>query len=183
MDTDRIKKIQKYIGCNLIDGEIGNETLTKLETVLGIKNTVEKPVADNFCSKTLPIAKKYLGIKEIPGSRHNPQIIEFHKTTGKFDDDETPWCSSFANYVVKEAGFEGTGNAMARSWMNWGVKLDKPVPGCIVVFTRGTGGQGHVAFVVEDQGDDLKCLGGNQSDSVCYSLYSKAKVLGYRTAK
>lgn len=32
---------------------------------------------------------------------------------------------------------------------------------------------GHVAFVVEDRGEELLVLGGNQADSVCIRCYPK----------
>ncbi|KKK66354.1 hypothetical protein LCGC14_2964930, partial [marine sediment metagenome] len=39
-------------------------------------------------------------------------------------EDETPWCSSFVNFCVCEAGYnpiKETGSARARSWLSWGV--------------------------------------------------------------
>lgn len=127
----------------------------------------------------IEIAEKELGVKEKRGGE-NPRIVEYHKQTSlKASTDEVPWCSSFANWVMNKAGYVGTRSAMARSWASWGRKLDKFEPGCIVVFSRGTGGQGHVAFGISMENDKVKVIGGNQSDSVCYAHYPKSKVIAY----
>lgn len=124
-------------------------------------------------------AKKEMGINELSGAKHNKRILEYHATTTlKAKDDETPWCSSFANWVVIQCGVEGTKSAAARSWMKWGKELKNPVKGCIVVFTR-TGG-GHVAFYHSEDKDFIYVLGGNQSNSVNISAYRKDRLLGFR---
>ena len=48
-----------------------------------------------------------------------------------------------------------------QSYLSWGEKLDRPVLGCVVVFTRDGGG--HVGFVVgKSTSGNLLVLGGNQ---------------------
>ena len=44
-----------------------------------------------------------IGQKEIKGAEHNSRIIEYHATTGGFKNDETPWCASYVNWVIKES--------------------------------------------------------------------------------
>lgn len=130
------------------------------------------------------IAKKEMdeGVKEITGNEDNPRIVEYHAaTTLKASDDETPWCSAFVNWCMDKAGEVKTNKANARSWLNWGVSLDKPVQGCVVVFSRGSKSwQGHVGFYEGSAGDQVLCLGGNQSNEVNISSYAKSRVLGYR---
>lgn len=127
----------------------------------------------------ITVAEGELGTKEIEGSKHNPRVIEYHATTGKFKDDETPWCSSFANWVMQQAGQARTGSASALSWAKYGKKLDKPAYGCIVAFDHG-GGKGHVGFVVGMAGGKLQVLGGNQSNMVKVSNFGTSEVAGYR---
>lgn len=125
------------------------------------------------------MAKSQMGIHEIPGSKQEKKILEYHQATSlKAQDEGTPWCSSFANWVTKQCGVQGTNSAAARSWMKWGKELKNPVKGCIVVFTR-TGG-GHVSFFDSQDKDFIYCLGGNQSDSVNISAYRKDRLLGFR---
>lgn len=51
------------------------------------------------------VAKTQKGIKEITGSVDNPKIVEYHQAcTLQATDDETAWCSSFANWAYIVAG-------------------------------------------------------------------------------
>ncbi|HWK89547.1 MAG TPA: TIGR02594 family protein, partial [Longimicrobium sp.] len=83
------------------------------------------------------------GVKEIVGKGgSNPRIEAYQRCTDyKANDDDVPWCSSFTNWVMTQAGIKGTNKANASSWLTWGKKIDKPVRGCIAVFTR-SGGSG-----------------------------------------
>lgn len=131
--------------------------------------------------KFIEIAEGELGVEEIVGDKDNPRILEYHSTTTlKATHDEVSWCSSFVNWVVKKAGYEGTNSAAARSWLKWGKPIETPEVGCIVVLKRGLPPSGHVCFYVEDFNDKIKCLGGNQSNKVKYSFYPKSDVLSYR---
>lgn len=122
------------------------------------------------------------GVHEIVGKEHNPRIIEYRKTTTSgASDDETPWCSDFVNWCMVASDIEGTKKPNARSWLKWGKEISKPKEGCVVVFSRGTEPwQGHVGFYVGKKGDQILCLGGNQSNEVNISSYPKSRVLSYR---
>lgn len=133
--------------------------------------------------EVLKIAEGEIGIKEIPGSGDNPRILEYHACTSlKATDDETPWCSAFVNWVICKAGGTGTNNAMARSWLKWGVPIEEPFPGCIVILKRGNPPSGHVGIFKyrRSPGGWVHIIGGNQSDQVKISLYAESGVLGYR---
>jgi uncharacterized protein (TIGR02594 family) len=61
----------------------------------------------------------------------------------------------------------------------WGLKLNLPAPGCVVVFSREGGG--HVGFVVgKDVEGNLLVLGGNQGDEVNIKAFGVDRVSGYR---
>lgn len=130
-------------------------------------------------------AKLEHGVKEIPGAKHNPRILEFHSSTSGFRDDETPWCSSFVNWTFKKAGFDHlrSKRANARSWLEFGVPTKIPREGDVVIFWRGSkdSWQGHVGFYVKETSSKILVLGGNQLNMVSYQWYSKARLLGYRT--
>lgn len=124
------------------------------------------------------IASKEVGQKEIPGAKHNKRIIEYHqRTTLKAKNDETPWCSSFVNWCLSNAGYPITQSAAAKSWAKYGASC-KPQPGCIVVLTRNGGG--HVGFYVRETAAYVYLLGGNQSNQVNIAAYSKDRVIAYR---
>jgi uncharacterized protein (TIGR02594 family) len=124
-----------------------------------------------------------LDVAEIVGKKHNPRIIEYHQeTTLKAKTDETSWCSSFVNWVFQSSGIKGTRSATARSWLNWGITLEEPKKGCVVIFWRGSvsGWKGHVAFYVRENDKYVYVLGGNQSNRVSIAKYKKSRILGYR---
>ncbi len=123
------------------------------------------------------------------GSGDHPRILEYLSTCTDLEDgeaerDSTPWCSAFVNWCLIRSGIEGTNSGWARSWADWGESIDPPRPGAVAVWARGrTSAEappvtGHVAFLVEDLGDSLLVLGGNQCDSVCLKVYPKR---GYLT--
>lgn len=126
------------------------------------------------------LAENEIGQIEIPGKKNNPRIVEYHKSTkGKASTDEVPWCSSFINWLFFSLSWKRTNSAWARDWLNWGIKLSRPVPGCIVIFARGSGG--HVAIYRSGYNSGfIKVLGGNQSNTVKESSYTERTVLGYR---
>lgn len=148
--------------------------------IVQTKEPTVKPIVSGSNTPWMEIAKAEIGQKEISGSKHNSRIVAYHAaTTLKATDDETPWCSSFVSYCLEKAGIASTKNAWARSYLNWGKKIESPVKGCIVVFSRGAD-SGHVAFFEEDEGSQIKVLGGNQGNEVCYDTYPKSRLLGYR---
>ena len=134
------------------------------------------------------IAKREIGVKEVPGILDNPRIIEYHATTTlRATDDEVSWCSSFVNWCMEQAGYQGTKSAAAKSWLRWrgGQEIDQARSGCVIIFDRGTEPwQGHVGFYVGEHGTEhVYVLGGNQSNQVQISSYRKRKIVGYRWPK
>lgn len=126
-------------------------------------------------------ARKYIGLREIKGANHSPEILQFWKDIkrGGIKDDETPWCAAFVGAMLERAGIQSSRSDGSKSFLNWGVKLNEPTVGCIVVFTRDGGG--HVGFVVgRDAAGNLLVLGGNQSDAVNVKAFGRDRVVGYR---
>ena len=156
----------------------------------GEKEDVKKAVIEEM-PENLPtiswmkIAEKELGIKEVSGRRNNPEVVKFHKSTSlNSTQDSVPWCSSFVCWVMEKSGHASTRSARARSWEEWGNAIE-PFEGAIVVLWRGspTARTGHVGFYMGDDPKDerkILILGGNQSDEVNISSYSKDRVLSYR---
>jgi len=135
--------------------------------------------------ETLKVAFGELGIKEIKGNQHNKRILEYQEMTGlDFGNDETPWCSIFANWVALQANLPMSNSAMARSWLRVGRKTSFPKPGDVVVFWRRSiySYKGHVSFFVGYTKDNqsIYCIGGNQSDEVNITKYPLNRVLEFR---
>jgi uncharacterized protein (TIGR02594 family) len=130
--------------------------------------------------KFLEIAEKEIGVKE---GENASRIIEYNAYTElDAQNDEIPWCSSFANFVVAQAGLVGTKSAAAKSWLKWGKELQDPIPGCIVVMNRGKNpALGHVGFYVKTENDGLIVIcGGNQHNEVNISNFFPNSILSYR---
>lgn len=131
----------------------------------------------------MPIALGERGVREIVGAKHNHRVLEYHaETRGRATEDETAWCSAYVNWCFDKAGIMPTRSAAARSWLNWGVALPRPVVGCVVVLSRGPNpAQGHVGFLASlPSGGMVRLLGGNQANHVSIALYPQWRVLGYR---
>ena len=141
---------------------------------------------ENTMKKYFEIAHGELGTKEVKGQVDNPKIVQYFADVGHswVKDDETPWCAAFVGSCLERSGMTSTRALNARSYLKWGRKIDKPVPGCIVIFKRGNSSwQGHVAFFVKEENGRIYVLGGNQGNTVKVSSYSKASLLGYRLPK
>lgn len=129
----------------------------------------------------MDIANAERGVKEVVGNTHNPRIVEYHATTTlKASNDETPWCSSFVNWVMKAAKYPITKSAAARSWLDYGQECELQL-GCIVVFRR-TGGN-HVGFCVGFTPNSIMVLGGNQANEVNVKPYPRRDFQGARLPK
>lgn len=128
----------------------------------------------------MDIAERFLGLDE---RNHTKILNDYFKKHSKwpYNVRTTPWCAAFVNSVVHEAGHPITGSFMARSFLKWGTPVSKPQRGDVVVFVRGKAPSGHVAFYDSNYNDQyIRVLGGNQADKVCYKLYHKNNILGYR---
>lgn len=129
----------------------------------------------------MEIARKEVGQKEVSGSGDNPRIREYHGAAGGAEPDSVPWCSSFINWCMTQAGVAGTGSKAARSWADWGREVADFEPGCVVVLSRGPDpAKGHVGFYVGDDNGLIQLLGGNQSDAVSVASYDKDRVVAKR---
>lgn len=129
----------------------------------------------------MTIAEAEIGTAEVPGAKANPRIVEYHKaTTLRAGSDETPWCSSFVNWAMKEAGYPTTRSAAARSWARYG-KAGPLEYGSIIVVSRGTNpALGHVGFVHRVQGAYVWILGGNQGNRVSIARYPLSRLVATR---
>lgn len=138
------------------------------------------------------IAQRFIGMKEVSGKVHNPQIVAMLQLDVSWPTaDEVAWCSAFANYVAWLLRLPRSKSLRARSWLLIGVpiSIDDAVPGYdVVIFKRGAvrpgpeviGAPGHVAFFAGREPGFVHALGGNQHDQVQVSRYNEADLLGVR---
>lgn len=130
----------------------------------------------------LAIAEAELGVREIAGPRAQERILGYWKICGHThqSSDEVPWCAIFVGAMLTLAGYNHTKSAMARSYLNYGRKLDAPEVGAIAILARGKPPSGHVAFVAGASATHVLLLGGNQGDAVKSVWFPRKDVIGYR---
>ncbi|MBB5351072.1 uncharacterized protein (TIGR02594 family) [Haloferula luteola] len=173
------KAVQRYVEVT-VDGEPGPETLGGI--IRELVRMGKLPTLDPY-----GMARTYLGCREIPGSRDNPLIVAWHRRIATWiSDDETAWCSAFANAMCQDCEYERSGKLNARSWLEVGqsVELAQAKPGDVVVLWRGSrsGWEGHVAFFEHYNAnrDLIYMLGGNQNNEVNVTGYATNRLLSIR---
>jgi uncharacterized protein (TIGR02594 family) len=120
----------------------------------------------------LDAAKASVGIAEIRGKDNNPRILEMYAKVGHDEivDEDVAWCAAFTGACLVDFNYAippKANNLMARSYLNYGTKLDKPKPGAIVVKARGKAPFGHVGIVEEVHDDGtFTVIAGNSSNKV-----------------
>lgn len=124
-----------------------------------------------------------LGQREIQGLRNNSRITAFISELGHASvaRDETPWCAAFVGAVLERSGIESTRSLMARSYLEWGEDAENEALGSIAVLSRGANPiYGHVGFLVGSTDSRIWLLGGNQTNSVNVTGFSRSRLLGLR---
>lgn len=184
-----VSRFQASIGYQ-IDGVVGPLTWVALKNRTATRHEV-RPVKAAIPSEAswMPIATEEIGQTEISGDQNNPRIIQYHaSTTLHAAADEIPWCSSFVNWCLREAGIKGTRSAAAASWLTWGKPSEAKIGAITIIHSIGavhnrvsvTGY--HVGFFLRGDGSSVTLLGGNQRDQVRQSTYPKKawRVVAYR---
>lgn len=141
----------------------------------------------------LEIAQRFVGLTEVDGPTSNPQVLAMlHLDASWVEDDETPWCSAFTNYVAWLLRLPRSKSLAARSWLAVGtpIPVHSAQPGFdVVILKRGSGTQpgpevlrapGHVGFYTGQESGHVWLLGGNQSNQVTNAPFSEERVLGVR---
>jgi len=140
------------------------------------------------------LAERFVGIEEVYGSADNPQILAMLRLDATWpENDETPWCSAFVNYVAWLLRLPRSKSLLARSWLKVGMVVpyrdDAKIGFDICILKRGSGNQpgpenytatGHVGFYAGHGKSNIYLLGGNQGNSVSVSGYDIDRLLGIR---
>lgn len=124
-------------------------------------------------------AQKSVGLREVPGAKHNSTILGWLKRLKSwFKDDETPWCGTFVAQALDLVGLKPVKNWFrALAWKDYGVETS-PKLGAVLVFTRSGGG--HVGFYAGEDKQRFYVLGGNQGNAVSYTWIEKSRLVACR---
>ena len=90
------------------------------------------------------------------------------------------WCADFMNFVLRRSGGAGTHSRAARSFLQYGKKLDSPRVGAIAIMYRKGPNNGHVGIVrgTDGKGNPI-VVSGNSGNQVRVTTYPKERVIGY----
>lgn len=135
------------------------------------------------------IAERFVGMKEIPGTEDNPQILAMLRLDMAWPKgDEVPWCSAFVNYCAWLLRLPRSKSLRARSWLEVGEHVNLEYGAYsgfdIVVLSRGKNPKaGHVGFYAGHDAKQVYLLGGNQGNTVSVRPFARSRVLGVRRLK
>lgn len=160
------------------------ELIEDADILDGLKDNFKKPTI------TIPVKPKtlleagsfYIGVSEVNGNDSNQAILEFGKRADItwYNNESIPWCAVFVNAMCDIVGLKETKSALAKSFLNWGIKVSineaiKDSTNVVGVFHRGdkNSGSGHVAILKEITSDKrfALMLGGNQGNKVCIQRF------------
>lgn len=117
---------------------------------------------------------KLYGTQEVKGDADNPVILDWAKEVGLdhvYHHDSTAWCGLVMALVAKRAGKQVVKDPLwALNWGKFGIEVDEPMLGDVVVFRRynkfGKLIGGHVGIYVGETVGTYFVLGGNQDDGL-----------------
>ncbi|MBL8448049.1 MAG: TIGR02594 family protein [Zoogloeaceae bacterium] len=179
-DADLDKAVKAFQA----DKNLGRDGVVGPITWLKLTNDPEKLPPAFSTPPWMRYAIHEIGITELAGGIiSNFRIEEYQHSIGATPDDEIPWCSAFANWVMAQVGIRGSGKAVASSWRDWGIDTPSRYGAVVVLLQAGRADPGtdrpgaHVAFLVRETSDRYIVLGGNQgkegAGSVCLSAFPK----------
>jgi uncharacterized protein (TIGR02594 family) len=88
-------------------------------------------------------------------------------------------CGLYIAIVMKRGNREVVKDPLwARNWAKFGVKVDSPMLGDLLVFSRGSGG--HVGLYIFENSTHYAVLGGNQGNSVSIVMIAKNRLIASR---
>jgi uncharacterized protein (TIGR02594 family) len=132
------------------------------------------------------LAERFIGTKEIPGNKDNPQILAMLRLDQAWpENDEVPWCSAFMNYICWLLRLPRSKSLRARSWLDVGMPMligDAKVGFDVVVLNRPEAGPnaGHVGWYAGGGNNTIFLLSGNVSNKVAVTPFSVTRVIGVK---
>jgi uncharacterized protein (TIGR02594 family) len=172
-----------------VDGIVGPETAGAIDQAVGGETPRDIPLVPSGRPLWVVEGMKWIGTAEAQGAADNPVILEWAQEEGgeiaaDYKHDSIPWCSLYANMILKKVGLKGTETLWALDWNEWGVRLEGPAVGAFAPMKRITPEgtiAGHIVVVVgRDKSGFLLGLGGNQDDAVNIRSVSPTRPLSFR---
>lgn len=138
--------------------------------------------------KELQEAIRHNGLLETKGSGNTVDIMRWAKevgVSGWYPADSVPWCGLFKAICAFRNGWlklPAPNLLSSLWWRSWGVKIEiKDACGGDTLIKERNGG-GHITYYIGENDKYFRCLGGNQSDSVCPTWIPKSDFTDVRRA-
>lgn len=140
----------------------------------------------------LELARADIGVKEIPGPKHEQRVLDYFRAVGRPDitSDEDAWCAASLGAWVKRSDLEPLppGKVLgARNWERWGIPLTSPRLGAIGVKYRSGGSpkdwKGHVGIIVAANATTIWMISGNSRNRVGIDAFKRIEFTAFRWPK
>lgn len=156
------------------------------QQVLDLIHSIKTPLP-----KMVSAALQYLGVKEFPGVKNNPIIMDMAKGLGLekiyTNDSLIAWCAVFVNHLIRITGkllqkpkdLYDLMRALktAQDWEL--IPRDQWVMGDVMLLSRSGGGHVFVAICESATGNPIG-IGGNQSNMVNFAEFDFDRVVEVR---
>ena len=142
--------------------------------------------------KIVSAGLQYLGLRETPGAKSNPVIMDMARSAGVSDiytNDAISWCALFILHLLRICAkpildHKGDRWNLLRAlfYQNWGhaVDIEEAQLGDLVILSREGGG--HIGILIAWSKDkkSVWLLGGNQGDMVSIVEFKKERIKAVR---
>ncbi|WP_067143254.1 PAAR-like protein [Oceanivirga salmonicida] len=166
-----VKKIKEYYENKLNENysRYIKSSIASLEVVYSPYNLNSKKLGAYWMPK---VFREYRFNKD--GRNLYKSIIKYHREGGGINANKnTPWCASFANYIMNN-GLKSPSSQCY--YTSLGKKYYKKIKdaryGAILVLYYGNG-KGHCTFILSETSNGYYCMGGNQGGVIKRSFYVK----------
>jgi uncharacterized protein (TIGR02594 family) len=119
-------------------------------------------------AEVVSVAQSQIGLGEVGGNNKGIYVRKY--LNGR---ENLPWCAGFVSYCLKKDGYNIPYLLRAKSFLDYGQKVNNPKAGDLIVFSRQGGG--HVGIVEKVAKETITTIEGNTGD-----YPSKVKRITYK---
>lgn len=120
--------------------------------------------------RLIEIVTAEIGVKETGGDNHGARVEEFQKAVDGKAQSES-WCMAFVQWAIKLVEVQMNVSSPIFSsehcrtvWNNSpALRVDKPFPGCVVIWQHGNTTNGHTGVVTSVTDTNISTVEGNTS--------------------
>lgn len=180
-DIDALKAFQKSRGI-LVTGVSDAATIAALRSEPGIPGAAAEAPVETMPPWMAEMHRK-MGLHEVRDNALLTAWLKIGRALG--NPAKLPWCGdAVESCIAKTLPTEPlpANPFFAQAWASWGTDTVVPLVGSIGVI-RWNASSGHVGIVAGIEGNTVYLLGGNQSNAINVSGFSRSKFIAFRWPK